>query len=115
MKKNTDDTPAPEGCTRRLVRGLGLVTQRDLESILTHEGIVHYDAVEDPEGYDGGDTELRISVVANELDEIASENIRPLLESLAEYFGESCSHPLAIRVRKLLSANAGAMATPEPG
>lgn len=110
MKTRNDEIEG-RGCPRRLVRGVELVTQRDLESVLTHEGIVHSDAVEDPEGYDGGDTELRISVAARKLNEIATEDIGPLLNDLAVYFGETCCHPLAIRVRKFLPANVPDQAT----
>lgn len=109
--KTRNDEIGGRGCPRRLVRDVELVTQRDLESVLTHEGIVHSDAVEDPEGYDGGDTELRISVAARKLNEIATEDIGPLLNDLAVYFGETCCHPLAIRVRKFLPANASDQAT----
>jgi len=48
-----------------------LITQAELENVLTHEGIVEYNAIEDPCGYDNGKTELAVSVAARVLDEIA--------------------------------------------
>ena len=52
-----------------------LITQAELENVLTHEGIVEYNAIEDPFGYDNGKTELAVSVAARVLDEIARGKI----------------------------------------
>ena len=46
----------------------------------------------------------------NEVEKMELERDRlrdaiPLLQDLAVYFGESCCHPLAVRVREFLSAN----------
>lgn len=47
-----------------------MITPSDLESILTSEGIVSLDAIEDPEGYDGGTTQHRIRLAAQRLNEL---------------------------------------------
>ena len=43
------------------------ITQAQLEEILIHEGIIRGDAIEDPFGYDGGMTELRVSIATREI------------------------------------------------
>ena len=53
-----------------------LITQAELENVLTHEGIVEYNAIEDPFGYDNGKTELAVSVAARVLDEIARGKLK---------------------------------------
>jgi hypothetical protein len=59
-----------------------LITQAELENVLTHEGIVEYNAIEDPLGYDNGKTELAVSVAARVLDEIARQKTAHLIEAL---------------------------------
>ena len=68
----TSDTSASVACLR-------LISQRELESVLTHEGIIDYESVERPEDYDGGMTKMSISIAANKLDRIARENLNPLM------------------------------------
>ena len=50
------------------------ITQRQIEDILTHEGIVSYDAIEQPEHYDGGKTELAVMMVTRAINAIILEN-----------------------------------------
>lgn len=57
--------------------GSRLITQAELENILTHEGIVDHRSIEDPEGYDNGKTELAVSIAARRLDDIAREKTKP--------------------------------------
>jgi hypothetical protein len=59
-----------------------LITQAELENALTHEGIVGYDAIEDPFGYDNGETELAVSIAARVLDETARQKTAHLIEAL---------------------------------
>jgi hypothetical protein len=59
-----------------------LITQAELENVLTHEGIVEYNAIEDPFGYDNGKTELAVSVAARVLDEIALQKTAHLIDAL---------------------------------
>lgn len=50
------------------------ITQRQLESILINEGIIQAAAIEDPEGYDGGRTELAMTIATQQINEIISPN-----------------------------------------
>jgi len=59
-----------------------LITQAELENVLTHEGIVEHNAIEDPFGYDNGKTELAVSIAARALDEIARQKTAHLIEAL---------------------------------
>jgi len=52
------------------------ITQRQIEDILTHEGIVSYDAIEQPEHYDGGKTELAVMMVTRAINALLSENAK---------------------------------------
>ena len=61
-----------------------LISQSDLADVLTHEGIIDYDAIERPEDYDGGTTELQVSIAAREIDRIARENAKGQATKLAE-------------------------------
>ena len=46
------------------------ITQRQLEDILINEGIIQAAAVEDPFGYDGGKTELSITIAAQQINKL---------------------------------------------
>jgi hypothetical protein len=46
------------------------ITQQQLESILVNEGIVQAGAIEDPDGYDGGKTELAMTLVTQQINEL---------------------------------------------
>lgn len=50
------------------------ITQSQLEDILIHEGIICGDAIEDPYGYDGGMTELRVSIATREINALLRHN-----------------------------------------
>lgn len=74
--QTTSESPSPSTTCSRLI------TQAELENVLTHEGLVEYNAIEDPSGYDNGKTELAVSVAARVLDEIARQKARHLIEAL---------------------------------
>lgn len=71
---STPDNAAHGGCPG--VPCSRLITQAELENVLTYEGIVEYNAIEDPCGYDNGKTELAVSVAARVLDEIARGKLK---------------------------------------
>jgi hypothetical protein len=50
------------------------ITQRQLESILINEGIIQAAAIEDPEVYDGGKTELSMTIATQQINELLSPN-----------------------------------------
>ena len=50
------------------------ITQRQLESILINEGIIQAAAIEDPYGYDGGKTELAVTIATQQINELISPN-----------------------------------------
>ena len=54
--------------------GSRLITQKQLEEILMHEGIIPYDAIERPEYYDGGKIELAVSCATRAINELLSAN-----------------------------------------
>ena len=45
------------------------ITQRQLETILINEGVIQAAAIEDPEGYDGGKTELAMTIATQQINE----------------------------------------------
>ena len=66
--------PAPstfwlDGCEPRK-----LLTKEELANVLTHEGLVNYDAIEDPIGFDNGRTELAVLVATREINDIIVQN-----------------------------------------
>lgn len=56
--------------------GSAKITQRQLESILINEGIIDAAAIEDPEGYDGGKTELAMTIVTQQINELISPDAK---------------------------------------
>ena len=58
---------APAPCSAK-------ITQRQLESILINEGIIQAAAIEDPEGYDGGRTELAMTIATQQINELLLPN-----------------------------------------
>lgn len=48
------------------------ITQRQLETILVTNGLIQAAAIEDPFGYDGGKTELAVTIANQEINEIMS-------------------------------------------
>ena len=50
------------------------ITQRKLEQILIHQGLVHAAAIEDPDGYDGGITMMRVRMAAKEITEADADH-----------------------------------------
>ena len=67
-----------------------LLLQAEVENILIHEGIIKSDAIEDPFGYDNGETELAISIVARSLNELLERKLQEaqLNNHLAAAHGE---------------------------
>ena len=56
--------------------GSAKITQRQLESILKNNGIIQAAAIEDPEGYDGGKTELAMRIATQQINEQFSPNAK---------------------------------------
>ena len=54
--------------------GSAKITQRQLETILINEGIIQASAIEDPYGYDGGKTELAMTIATQQINELLSPN-----------------------------------------
>lgn len=52
------------------------ITQRQLENILINEGIIQAAAIDDPEGYDGGITELAVTIATQQINELISTNAK---------------------------------------
>ena len=50
--------------------GSAKITQRQLETILINEGIIQAAAIEDPWGYDGGRTELSVTIATQQINEL---------------------------------------------
>jgi hypothetical protein len=48
------------------------ITQRQLEGILITEGIISASSIEDPYGYDGGRTELAMTIATQRINELLS-------------------------------------------
>jgi hypothetical protein len=59
-------------------QGSAKITQRQLESILINEGIIQAVAIEDPYGYDGGRTELAMTIATQQINELLSPNDQAL-------------------------------------
>ena len=69
-----NDTDTPCRCGGRRPSSCSAITQAQLEDILSHEGIICGDAIEDPYGYDGGMTELRVSIATREINALLRQN-----------------------------------------
>lgn len=54
--------------------GSAKITQRQLEGILINEGIIQAAAIEDPDGYDGGRTELAMTIATQQINALISAN-----------------------------------------
>ena len=54
--------------------GSAKITQRQLETILINEGIIQAAAIENPENYDGGCTELAMTIATQQINELLSLN-----------------------------------------
>ena len=61
-------------CSSLAAMPCSAITQAQLEEILIHEGIISGDAIEDPYGYDGGITELRVSIATREINALMRHN-----------------------------------------
>lgn len=68
------DPDTPSRCGGRRPSSGYAITQSQLEDILIHEGIICGDAIEDPYGYDGGMTELRVSIATREINALLRHN-----------------------------------------
>lgn len=87
------------------------ITQRQLESILINEGIIQAAAIEDPDGYDGGKTELAIRIATQQINELTSPNdelvehcrrMRTSLETISTYYrGDERSTESALEMRRI--------------
>ena len=60
----------PSRCGGRRPSSCYAITQSQLEDILIHEGIICGEAIEDPYGFDGGRTELMVSIATREINEL---------------------------------------------
>ena len=75
MATNSTQTPDAKRAAGSLHRDCSAkITQRQLESILINEGIIQAAAIEDPYGYDGGKTELAVTIATQQINELISPN-----------------------------------------